>query len=243
MEPFSLTELRKQERHLKNSIKAISKFVAEFQRQTQENQIEVRLETLENAMRKFYSVRRKIEIAIAEEDEEDEDEKEYAKGSTEQRKKRLEALAATREDQYDEAIRVVEEQYYEVKAALIALRPPIAESSRSSGSVKKTPADSAMSRVKLPDIKLPSFSGNIKDWVTFRDTFRSLIHHNHQLTAIDKITYLRSSVSGEALQEVSSIDLSAENYEVAWKILEKKYENKKLIVKAHLDAIFAVEPM
>ncbi|XP_062556585.1 uncharacterized protein LOC134221410 [Armigeres subalbatus] len=58
-----------------------------------------------------------------------------------------------------------------------------------------------------------------------------------------KFTYLRSSLSGDALQEVSSIDLSAANYTVAWKALEGRYENKKLIVKAHLDALFAVDSL
>lgn len=77
----------------------------------------------------------------------------------------------------------------------------------------------------------------------FRDTFRSLIHANLQLPDIDKFTYLRSALSGNALQEIMSVKLSAEGYEVAWKVLEKKYENKKLIVETYLDAIFAIEPL
>ncbi|XP_062535153.1 uncharacterized protein LOC134204342 [Armigeres subalbatus] len=233
---IGLRELGKQERQLKNSIKAIAKFVSEFQRSTQENQIDVRLETLENAMKSFYSVRRKIEMAIDETDAEED-----VKETTEERKKRLDKLAIIRVDQYEAIIREVEEQYFATKADLISLRALKVESKLAT--TTSIAAGHGMSRVKLPDIKLPSFSGKIKEWVTFRDTFRSLIHNNVQLTAIDKFTYLRSSVFGDALQEVSSVDLSGDNYEVAWKALEKKYENKKLIVKAHLDAIFAVEPV
>lgn len=239
-EEESLRELSREERQLKNSLKAIVKFANEFQRSTQENQIEVRLEALENVMQKFYSVRRKIEIAMDEVDPEEDDED--VKETAEERKKRLEKAIATREAQYDEAIHVVEEKYCEVKAALISLRPPKPSSSQSTAGVQ-VPVNSGISRVKLPDIKLPSFSGKIKEWITFRDTFRSLIHNNRQLAPIDKFTYLRSSVHGDALQEICSVELSAENYEVAWKALEKKFENKKLIVKAHLDAIFSVEPL
>lgn len=73
------------------------------------------------------------------------------------------------------------------------------------------------------------------------DSFRSLIHDNRQLTDMDRFSYLKSALSGEALQEIESVELSAANYSVAWKALESRYENKKLIVKAYLDSLFAVE--
>ncbi|XP_058448639.1 uncharacterized protein LOC131428610 [Malaya genurostris] len=231
-----LKELKKQERQLRTSMKAIAKFVQGFRKEVHEKQVDVRLETLENAMRKFYTVRRKIELIIDEEDE-----KPDLKESAEQRVERLESLAIQREDEYDEAIRVVEEEYFEIKSSLIMLR------ARSSLPARQTSANEdatvPISRVKLPDIKLPSFGGKLKDWVTFRDSFRSLIHNNRQLEDVDKFIYLRSSVTGEAFQEICSVELSADNYEIAWKMLEKKFENKKLIVKAHLDALFSIEPM
>ncbi|XP_055526901.1 uncharacterized protein LOC129719531 [Wyeomyia smithii] len=204
-----------------------------------EKQIDVRLETLENAMRKFYTVRRKIELIIDEEDE-----KPDKKESTEQRAERLEALSTQREAEYNEAIRVAEEEYYEIKTALISLRSKAdAPAGRSAHNDAPAVAQPQGSRVKLPDIKLPTFSGKVKDWVTFRDTFRSLIHNNRQLDDVDKFTYLRSSVAGDAFQEINSVGLSADNYDVAWRMLEKRFENKKLIVKAHMDALFAIEPM
>lgn len=52
---------------------------------------------------------------------------------------------------------------------------------------------------------------------------------------------MRSSLSEEALQEINSIELSAVNYNIAWQALQARYENKKLIVKAHIDALFAVD--
>ncbi|XP_055588738.1 uncharacterized protein LOC129741063 [Uranotaenia lowii] len=154
-----------------------------------------------------------------------------------QREKRVRAKIAKREAEFDEAASQIEEVYCAAKSSLITFKQQksVEESVSSTSSV--------MSRVKLPEIQLPNFSGKIRDWVTFRDMFQSLIHNNGQLSPIDKFSYLRSSVTDEALQEIGSIEITAANYQVAWSLLEKRYEDKKLIVKAHLDALFAIEPI
>ncbi|XP_062709736.1 uncharacterized protein LOC115267623 [Aedes albopictus] len=223
-------ELKKQEKQLVGIMNGIARFVNEFQKGKHETQIDVRLETLEEAMTKFYSVRRKIEQFF--DDEDSASEVKIAENTRSEREKRKKS--------FEESLYNVQEQYFEVKAALIQLRPK-KETPRAT--IENVVEVQPMSRVKLPDIKLPSFSGRIQEWTSFRDTFRSLIHNNQQLADVDKFTYLRSSTTGEALQELNSVELTGDNYEVAWKMLEKKYENKKLIVKAHLDALFAVEPM
>ncbi|XP_062716443.1 uncharacterized protein LOC134291954 [Aedes albopictus] len=180
-------ELKKQEKQLVGIMNGIARFVNEFQKGKHEIQIDVRLETLEEAMKKFYSVRRKIELYF--DDEDSASEVKIAENTRSEREKRKKS--------FEESLYNVQEQYFEVKAALIQLRPK-----------KETP--------------------------------RATIEN---LADVDKFTYLRSSTTGEALQELNSVELTGDNYEVAWKMLEKKYENKKLIVKAHLDALFAVEPM
>ncbi|XP_053686424.1 uncharacterized protein LOC128735965 [Sabethes cyaneus] len=199
-----IKDLKKNERQLRSSIKTIAKFVQGFRKEVHEKQIDVRLETLENAMRKFYTVRRKIEMAI-----DDEDEKPDTKESAEQRAERLEALAAQREEEYDEAIRVVEEEYYEIKTSLLALRSSADTNTvRATNDVTSAAAQPCFSKVKLPDIKLPTFSGKSPVML-----FKRLIQlHFRRITT-------------------------------KWLMWEKRFENKKLIVKAHLDALFAIEPM
>ncbi|XP_062538515.1 uncharacterized protein LOC134206800 [Armigeres subalbatus] len=71
----------------------------------------------------------------------------------------------------------------------------------------------------------------------------SLIQQNGKLNPMYKFTYLRTSLKGDALMEINTIELSAVNYEVAWQVLQERYENKKLIVKAYLDALFSMEPL
>ncbi|XP_055589678.1 uncharacterized protein LOC129741888 [Uranotaenia lowii] len=236
MEDLSI--LKKQERQLRASIKGVANFVRDYKQELHESQIEVRLCLLESTMKKFYLVRQKVEVHL---DIADSDgEKEDAKESEAAKKRRLQKQAAEREAKFDEETLEVEEQYCTLKAALLALRPRKVEVLSASGPTER--ADT-ISRVKLPDIKLPVFDGKLRDWIPFRDMFDSLIHNNHQLSDIDKFTYLRSAISGEALQEISSIELSADNYQVACDILEKRYENKKLIVKAYLDTLFGIEPL
>ncbi|XP_055589279.1 uncharacterized protein LOC129741566 [Uranotaenia lowii] len=189
-------------------------------------------------MKKYYLVRQKLEVLL---DAADSDgEKEDTKESEAAKKRRLQRQAEEREAKFDEETLEMEGQYCALKAALLALRPKKNESLSSSGSGEGT---ETMSRVKLPDIKLPGFDGKLRDWIPFRDMFFSLIHNNERLSDIDKFTYLRSAISGEALQEISSIELSSDNYQVACNMLEKRYENKKLIVKAYLDALFGIEPL
>ncbi|XP_055604516.1 uncharacterized protein LOC129752771 [Uranotaenia lowii] len=236
MEDVDFNELKEQQRQLKRTINGVAKFVEGFTMERHENQIDVRLDMLEDAMRRFYNVQRKMKVIL---DEEDLETKSEAKESESQREKRVQAKIAKREADFDEAASQVEEVYCAAKSSLVAFKRKrqvsVEESVLSTSSV--------MSRVKLPEIQLPNFSGKIRDWVTFRDMFQSLIHNNGQLSPIDKFTYLRSSVTDEALQEIGSIEITAANYQVAWSLLEKRYENKKLIVKAHLDALFAIQPI
>jgi len=87
---------------------------------------------------------------------------------------------------------------------------------------------------KLPTLKLPVFEGEYEQWMLFKDAFASLIHHNHRLTAIQKLQYLRSSLKDEALQTISGLNTSVANYLAAWDLLTKQYGNKRLIINSHL---------
>lgn len=215
-----------QERQLRNTLEMISAFSKRFKSERDANQVEVRLAMLEETLAKFYEVRRNIEILT--------EVVELDLTAAEKEEKHEEQVAENKETVWE-----FENLYCEVKAALSQHKHNHAASCSSALSS----AAPSTSRVKLPDIKLPTFGGKLMQWITFRDTFRSLIHCNESLSAIDKFTYLRTSLFGEALQEISSIEMTAANYRIAWTTLKKRYENKKLILKTHLDAIFAVEPV
>ncbi|XP_062541982.1 uncharacterized protein LOC134209979 [Armigeres subalbatus] len=208
---------------LRKSLEGIQQFVASYQASRDARQVCVRLEALERVYGQSVDIRMEIELLL---------EDAVEKGNLQEEESLTVANDKVRQE--------FEDSFYSLKADLVAFKT--VGSSVSVGSTSQQPA-SQFAKVKLPEIKLPSFSGKIHDWVPYRDSFRIMIHDNPLLSDVDRFTYLRSSLVGDALQEVSSIELSAANYEVAWKLLESRYENKKLIVKAHLDALFAVESL
>ncbi|XP_065088566.1 uncharacterized protein LOC135710043 [Ochlerotatus camptorhynchus] len=160
---------------------------------------------LASVSKEFYELWERIELLMDDVDDADADKETQEKGN-------LLALSS------------FEERYYFVKGSLLSKQTPLSSTLMSVGNGHLGDrSEASFSKVKLPEIRLPSFGGRIKEWVTFRDSSRSLIHENKQLTDMDRFSYL------------------SVNYSVAWKALESRYENKKLIVKAHLDSLFVVE--
>jgi len=93
------------------------------------------------------------------------------------------------------------------------------------------------SLLKLPNINLPTFNGEYNQWITFRDTFEAIIDSNTNLSKVQKFYYLQSAVKGTAAQCFQSLSLSNENYDAAWTLLKSRFENKRLIVHHHIQAL------
>ncbi|CAK1589376.1 unnamed protein product [Parnassius mnemosyne] len=83
--------------------------------------------------------------------------------------------------------------------------------------------------VSLPKITLPKFSGRYTEWVSFRDLFTSLVHKNPGIDDVQKLHYLKSSVTGEAEQLLRHIPITSDNYQVCWEQLESRYNNKRFL--------------
>ncbi|KAL0902136.1 hypothetical protein ABMA27_000080 [Loxostege sticticalis] len=95
--------------------------------------------------------------------------------------------------------------------------------------------------VRLPKIELPVFSGHYQHWLEFRDTFISLIHSRTDIDNINKLHYLRASLKGSASLVIDNLDVRADNYEAAWKLVCDRFDNKRLLVNNHVQALFNVE--
>ncbi|XP_053973201.1 uncharacterized protein LOC128873576 [Hylaeus volcanicus] len=93
-------------------------------------------------------------------------------------------------------------------------------------------------RAKLPVTELPKFDGNIQNWLSYRNSFLSMIDTRPDISDLEKFIYLRDSLRGEALTKVSVLDVSADNYKLAWDLLKENYEKKRIIiVHKHFDCI------
>ncbi|XP_055590026.1 uncharacterized protein LOC129742190 [Uranotaenia lowii] len=226
--------LQKRERQIVLLMDSVDRFIQNYEPERDECQICSRLEALEPVFNQFHEVRSKIELIFYESEE---------KKAKELYGDAKDEAEAQREEENDMLLLSFEDRFFQLKGALTKLQHKREQAPNDDNSFHRQEHSSMGSRVKLPEIRLPSFSGNLSEWVSFRDSFRSLIHNNGQLAPMEKFTYLKSSLSGEALKEVLSIELSDVNYAVAWEILTERYENKKLIVKAYLDALFSLEPI
>lgn len=97
--------------------------------------------------------------------------------------------------------------------------------------------------VKLPEMKLPAFSGSYDKWLEFRDAFNAMIDKNDSLNTIQKFYYLRAHLEGEALQMIASIKVTEQNYDVALSLLKQRYENNRLIIFNYVKALFDAPPV
>ncbi|XP_049866891.1 uncharacterized protein LOC126367429 [Pectinophora gossypiella] len=90
---------------------------------------------------------------------------------------------------------------------------------------------------KLPAVQLPTFSGDYKSWLSFRDLYESLVHNNPNISKVNKCQYLKTSLQGEAENLVKQIQVSEANYDTIWDMLTKRYDNKRSIVNAYIEKL------
>ncbi|XP_066595473.1 uncharacterized protein [Prorops nasuta] len=92
-------------------------------------------------------------------------------------------------------------------------------------------------RIKLPEAPLPTFGGRYENWLTFKNAFNNLIGSRTELSEIDKLQYLKSSLVGEAANKLKILSIDGLNYTRAWELLEKAYEVKRILISRHLSLI------
>jgi hypothetical protein len=73
--------------------------------------------------------------------------------------------------------------------------------------------------------------------------FKAMVHNNETLTGIQKFHYLKSSLTGEAEEFVSSLAMTSSNYTIAWQRMIERYDNKRLIATCHVRHILELKQM
>lgn len=86
---------------------------------------------------------------------------------------------------------------------------------------------------KLPQLQINKFDGAYFRWLEFRDTFLSLIHNNERIKPIHKFHYLVSYLEGDAARVIANLEVSASNYNDAWRLLCDRYDNKRQLINHH----------
>ena len=79
--------------------------------------------------------------------------------------------------------------------------------------------------LKLPEIKVPEFSGNSSEWEQFWDLFTSLIDSRTDLPVSVKFSFLKSALKGTSAKLIAGFSVTKANYEEAKALLVKNYKD------------------
>ncbi|XP_077265462.1 uncharacterized protein LOC143899225 [Temnothorax americanus] len=130
----------------------------------------------------------------------------------------------------------IQDRYYTV-ASKIEILTPASTSHTVNLNATSIPVDNNMRRIKLPVAELPKFDGNLEKWLSFKNTFVTMIDSRQDITDLQKFLYLKDSLRDDALNKITIYNVSEENYKNAWKLLNDSYERKQILIAKHLDAI------
>lgn len=92
-------------------------------------------------------------------------------------------------------------------------------------------------RFELPKLQAPTFYGNLDTWLSFHDSFRSMCHDNPSISDIQKFHYLKACLKDEAAEVIASLEITHDNYQIAWELLNARYDNRKYITESHAQAL------
>ena len=97
--------------------------------------------------------------------------------------------------------------------------------------------------VKLPKYTITPFKGEYRDWMRFWNQFSVEVDENSQLAEISKFNYLMEFVKGKPRDDITGLPHTAEGYEEAKSILERKYGRGSKVKRAVLKELEDLEPI
>lgn len=103
--------------------------------------------------------------------------------------------------------------------------------------IKGNTGDKGSNQISIKPIEIPPFSGSIKKWPTFCELFEVMIIQNKNLSKIQKMQYLKTTVIDEAAQYIANLEITAENFDKAWRILTNQYEDKRAVKNASIEML------
>lgn len=101
----------------------------------------------------------------------------------------------------------------------------------------------AVMQLKIDSIKLPYFSGELTEWLAFKDLFTDLIHNNKGLSDGVKFHQLRSHLRGVAFDTIKGYQVSGENYAAAWKDLITRFDRKDELIDEYIRKFYTTMPI
>lgn len=93
---------------------------------------------------------------------------------------------------------------------------------------------------RLPKLSLPEFDGNILEWHQYWDQFRSNIDSKN-LSDVDKLSYLKASLKGDAKRTIEGLETTNRNYNIALTTLKERYGKSSYLIDAHYSTLYKIQ--
>nr|XP_034178182.1 uncharacterized protein LOC117603300 [Osmia lignaria]XP_034178183.1 uncharacterized protein LOC117603300 [Osmia lignaria] len=81
------------------------------------------------------------------------------------------------------------------------------------------------------------------EWRPFADLFSALVGDSVDLEPVEKMFYLKASLTGEASRLVASIPVSGDAFTHAWETLTRRYESRRFLISAQVERLVNGTPL
>lgn len=145
-------------------------------------------------------------------------------------------------------LQTIQEQYLEVRTSHIKAKIKIGKLASPNGhnttltglniSLPDTPTPGEHIPYKLPHVRLPTFSGLMKDWAEFKATCQSVL--TDRVSDVQRLQQLKDSLTGEPRELIAHIYPGDGAYDRAMVLLKKRYENPRAIVNSQLHRLYSL---
>ncbi|XP_065355419.1 uncharacterized protein LOC135949893 [Calliphora vicina] len=90
------------------------------------------------------------------------------------------------------------------------------------------------SGIRLPQIQIPDFDGNLSNWIRFRDLFNAMVDARTNLSEVEKLEYLQTKLKGEASSIIKHLTPTNSNYRIAWDLVKRKFDRPDQIRETYI---------
>ena len=84
-------------------------------------------------------------------------------------------------------------------------------------------------------------SGDVLKFQNFWDQFEAAVHDNDDLPNFQKFTYLRSVLTGNALQTIDGFEVTGANYQPAVECLKHRYGRKRVLISSLVKSVVQID--
>lgn len=92
-------------------------------------------------------------------------------------------------------------------------------------------------------VPLPTFDGSLENWYAFKCMFKTIMSRYPDESPAIKLYHLKNCLVGTAAGKIDQDVINNNDYDSAWKMLEDTYEDERLIIDTHIDALLNLPKM